>query len=116
MTVNPSATEAPLTFARPPAYQTIDSIPADARLSRKHIAQALTDCGFPTSEKTLATKASRGGGPPYQRYGRIAIYTWSKTIDWILAELGKPARNASEHKSHRAAQGGKASHEEALDR
>jgi hypothetical protein len=113
MTVNPS--EAPLTFAKPPAYLTIDSIPADARLSRKQIAQALTDCGFPTSEKTLATKASRGGGPAYSLWGKVAVYAWGDAIDWVLAELGKSARNASEHKSHRAAQGGKASHEEALD-
>ena len=115
MTVNPSATEAPLTFARPPAYQTVDSIPADARMSRKHIAQALNDCGFPTSEKTLATKACRGGGPPYQLYGKIAIYTWSKTVDWVLTELSKPARNASEHKSHRAALGRSLQHVGARD-
>ena len=48
---------------------TIPSNP-DALLRRKLTADALTEVGYPTSEKTLATKASRGGGPPYHRYGR----------------------------------------------
>ena len=38
-----------------------------ARLRRKATAEALLEKGFPVSEKTLATKAVRGGGPPYQR-------------------------------------------------
>ena len=103
MTIIPCITEAPLTFVRPPAYLTIDSIPADARLSRKQVAQALTDCGFPVSEKTLATKACRGGGPAYSRWGKFTIYTWCDAFNWAVAELDRPARNASEHKSHRTA-------------
>jgi hypothetical protein len=102
-----------LTFAV--TYRTFDSIPAGARLSRKQTAQALTECGIPTSEKTLSTKASRGGGPPYQLYGKVSVYTWSETIDWVLATLSKPARNASEHKSHRAALGRSLQHMGAHD-
>lgn len=36
----------------------------DALLTRAAIAEALTNEGFPTRPATLATKATRGGGPP----------------------------------------------------
>ena len=35
----------------------------DALLTRARTAAALTEVGFPTAPATLATKASRGGGP-----------------------------------------------------
>ena len=42
----------------------------DARLTRNAIAAALTEAGYPIRPATLATKASRGGGPPFRRFGR----------------------------------------------
>jgi hypothetical protein len=36
----------------------------DVLLRRSQTAQALTESGFPVKVATLATKASRGGGPP----------------------------------------------------
>jgi hypothetical protein len=46
----------------------MSTIPDDpnALLSRDQTAKALTDSGFKTEPTTLATKASRGGGPPYR--------------------------------------------------
>ena len=35
-------------------------------LTRDAVATALTDAGFPISGTTLATKATRGGGPPFR--------------------------------------------------
>ena len=32
--------------------------------------------------KTLATKASRGGGPPYRLFGRKPLYRWGDGLDW----------------------------------
>src|SRR5271154_2572912 len=43
----------------------------DTLLTRVGCAAALTAAGFPTSPKTLATKASRGGGPPFRRWGGL---------------------------------------------
>jgi hypothetical protein len=59
-------------------------IPTDpqARLRREHLAEALTEAGFPIKAKTLATKATRGGGPPFQRFGRIPLYPWGAAIAW----------------------------------
>jgi hypothetical protein len=48
----------------------------DALLTRERVADALTEAGFPTSPKTLATKASRGGGPPYRKFGHRPLYRW----------------------------------------
>ena len=35
----------------------------NVRLTRRKTADALTEAGFPVKETTLATKATRGGGP-----------------------------------------------------
>jgi hypothetical protein len=97
MTLNAVSTgAAPETFA--PPTLTLDAIPADTKLARRQAAKALTCCGIPLSEKTLSTKASRGGGPPYQLFGKIALYTWGTLVAWTLDEMGKPARSASEHR------------------
>ena len=98
MTLNALLTStAPGAYTRP--VLTLDSIPADARLPRRQAAKALTDCGIPVSPKTLSTKASRGGGPPYQLFCRTAIYTWGPLVAWALAEMGEPARSAQEHRT-----------------
>ena len=68
----------------------------DARLTRDGLAEALTEAGFPTSAKTLATKASRGGGPPFRKFGPRAIYTWGDALQWAEARLSAPRRSTSE--------------------
>jgi hypothetical protein len=42
-------------------------------LTRDQTAEALTAAGFPVKAKTLATKASRGDGPPFRSFGRIPL-------------------------------------------
>jgi hypothetical protein len=73
-------------------------IPTDPQtlLRRGATADALTEAGFPTSHATLATKATRGGGPPFQLYGRIPLYRWGDSLDWAHARLSKPVRTTSE--------------------
>ena len=68
----------------------------DALLRRRAAAEALTEMGFPTSEKTLATKATRGGGPAYRLFGRIPLYRWGDLLDWAESRLSPPRRSASE--------------------
>ena len=46
----------------------------DALLTRDRTAAALSEGGFPTSPKTLATMATRGGGPRFHRFGRCDRY------------------------------------------
>ena len=42
----------------------------------------LTEAGFPVTEATLATKATRGGGPPFQKFGSRALYRWADALLW----------------------------------
>src|SRR3979490_400563 len=46
----------------------------DTLLTRDQTAEALTQAGYPVKSKTLATKASRGGGPPFAKFGPRALY------------------------------------------
>src|SRR5262245_28299220 len=68
----------------------------DALLRREHTAEALTASGFPTKAKTLATKASRGGGPPYRKYGPWPLYRWGDSLAWAQSRLSEPRCNTSE--------------------
>jgi hypothetical protein len=74
------------------------SIPRDpdALLTREQTAAALTEAGFPVSKATLSTKATRGGGPPYQKFGPRPLYQWRSSLDWAKARLSPPVSSTSE--------------------
>jgi hypothetical protein len=69
----------------------------DALLGRKETAAALTELGFKVSAETLTTKASRGGGPPYQLFGPRALYRWGDALEWASGRLSAPRRSAAGH-------------------
>jgi hypothetical protein len=68
----------------------------DVLLTRDQTATALTEAGFPTKAKTLATKATRGGGPPYRIYGGRVLYRWRDVLEWAESKLSPLVRNTSE--------------------
>ena len=68
----------------------------DQLLTRDGLATKLTEYGYPVKPKTLATKASRGGGPPYRLFGRKPLYRWGDGLDWAAGRLSKPIRSTSE--------------------
>jgi hypothetical protein len=68
----------------------------DALMTRDQIAAELTKAGFPVRAKTLATKATRGGGPMFRRFGSRPLYRWSDALAWAQGRLGPPLRNTSE--------------------
>jgi hypothetical protein len=82
--------------------------PSTGTLLRRHAcAQALTERGFPLSAKTLATMATRGGGPPYQKFGRAVLYRWGDALGWAEGRLTAPRRNTSEGSFRRPNEGGR---------
>jgi hypothetical protein len=67
----------------------------DDLLTRDQTASALTALGFPVAGPTLATKATRGGGPPFRRFGRRPLYRWGDAVDWAKSQLSGPIRSTS---------------------
>jgi hypothetical protein len=63
-----------------------------ALLSRDELAAQLTAHGYRVKEKTLATKASRGGGPPYQIFNGRALYRWGDALDWAKRSVRPPSQ------------------------
>jgi hypothetical protein len=63
---------------------------SDDLLTREQAAAALTAAGYRIREKTLATKASRGGGPAYQLFNRRALYRWGDAIAWAQKNMRSP--------------------------
>lgn len=68
----------------------------DTLLTRDQTAAALTAAGFPIKAKTLATKATRGGGPPYQRFGSRPLYKWADALRWAQSRLSPLIGSTSE--------------------
>ena len=73
-----------------------ETLAGTALLRREDCAKALTRAGFRTSPKTLASKATRGGGPPYHKFGRTVLYRWSEVLAWAEARLSPPMTSSSE--------------------
>jgi hypothetical protein len=68
----------------------------DALLTRDQAAAALTAAGFPVRAKTLATKATRGGGPPFRRFGPRPLYRWADALQWAQSRLSPKICSTSE--------------------
>jgi hypothetical protein len=68
----------------------------NALLRRSAVAAALNAAGYPTTDKTLATKATRGGGPPYRLFGRIPLYRWGDALAWAESRTSLPRQSTSE--------------------
>lgn len=76
---------------------------ADDLLTRTQAAAALTAAGYPTATATLATKASRGGGPLYRTYSGRALYRWADLLAWAESRTSPPRSSTSEADAKQAA-------------
>jgi hypothetical protein len=74
----------------------IDGLTLDTLLRRRQTAEALTAAGYPIRPATLATMASRGGGPPYRLFGRAVLYRWGNALAWAEARTTAPRCSTSE--------------------
>jgi hypothetical protein len=74
------------------------TIPAhpDALLLREQAADALTQRGYKTSKATLATLATRGGGPVFVKYGPRPLYRLADLLAWAESRLTPPRHSTSE--------------------
>jgi len=74
------------------------AIPNDPEilLRRGDAAHALCEAGYPVARATLATLATRGGGPPFRHFGRVPVYRWGDLLHWARSRLSEPMRSTSE--------------------
>jgi hypothetical protein len=68
----------------------------DTLLRREPFATELTQAGYPTAAATLASLATRGGGPPFRKYGKYPLYPWGPGLAWAKSRLGPMVRSTSE--------------------
>jgi hypothetical protein len=73
----------------------METLPPDALLSLKKLAETLAACGYPIAESTLASMASRGNGPPFSKFSRRAVYRWDDALDWARGRLTAPVHLTS---------------------
>ena len=64
-------------------------------LDRRAAADFLAERGFPCTPATLATLASRGGGPPFTKFGPRALYRPRDLIAWAQGKLSSPRLSTS---------------------
>jgi hypothetical protein len=80
----------------------LNTVHPETLLTRDQTAAALTAEGFPVKPKTLATKATRGGGPPYRLFGTRPLYRWGDALAWAQSRLSAPCRNTSQAETRRS--------------
>ena len=66
------------------------------RLDRNQTAAALSARGFKIAHSTLATLASRGGGPPFMKFGPHVTYQWGDALNWAQGRTSAPVILASQ--------------------
>ena len=67
------------------------------RLRRWEASRYLLDrYGIEMAIATLAKLACLGGGPPFQKNGRVPLYPVELLDDWALARLGRVIHSTSE--------------------
>lgn len=62
----------------------------------KAAAEFLDEHGYPISSATLDTMVSRGGGPPYRKWGKYRLYEESDLLEWAEARAGEKISSSSE--------------------
>lgn len=62
-------------------------IDPDTLLTRQQVAVRLNERGFPIKATSLDTMASRGGGPPFRKFGSRPLYRWGDAIEWANGRL-----------------------------
>lgn len=68
----------------------------DTFLGRKELSEALTARGLPVAEATLASMASRGGGPPFSKFSQRVLYRWGDAISWAHSRLSPSVTSTSQ--------------------
>jgi hypothetical protein len=68
----------------------------DSLLSRIELAAEFEKLGIPCAAATLATKAVRGGGPPFMKFGPYVRYRWGTSYAWAMGRLTEPHASTSE--------------------
>jgi hypothetical protein len=86
-------------FGRREMFDPAGALEREAKLDRQQAAAALTARGYKTTASTLATLASRGGGPIFQKFGPRVIYRWADLLAWANDKTSQPVTNTSELKA-----------------
>lgn len=68
----------------------------DPLLDRRAASALLSGFGITCAPATLATLASRGGGPPYRKFGTRVLYRPGDLVAWAESRLTPPRRSTSE--------------------
>jgi hypothetical protein len=72
------------------------AIDPNRRYRRREAATVCREEGIPVTLSSLATKASSGGGPKFQLFGRVPLYLGSDLIAWIEEKLSAKFGSTSE--------------------
>jgi hypothetical protein len=78
------------------------AINEDMLLTRKRAAEFLGEHGFPISVETLASKAVRGGGPVFHKFGRVPLYRAADLLAWAEGRLTGARATTAEHAHDRS--------------
>jgi hypothetical protein len=72
---------------------------ADTMLSDTQASEALAETGLRVAPATLQTKRSRGGGPPFVKFGVHVRYRWGSLLAWAQAQLTPEVDNTAEFRA-----------------
>lgn len=74
------------------------SLPDDHRVRTDGASEILSEAGLGTSKQTLTKWRCVGGGPEFEYYGRIPVYSMKSLRSFAKERLGTPVRNTGQRR------------------
>ena len=63
------------------------------------LSEAAAEMGYKLPVATLATKRSRGGSPPFRKFGpKAVVYRWGDFLDWLGEQVSEPFNSTSQQR------------------
>lgn len=81
-----------------PAQDSADAVVHAGRKihGSKSAARFLTEQGYRTAASHLDTLVSRGGGPPFFKYGKYRMYEEQDLLDWAMSRCSGKRTSSSQ--------------------
>jgi hypothetical protein len=74
----------------------MSNIADDTKLKPEELVAEAKKRGIPLTKSSLATWRSRGGGPPFEKFGPYVIYAWGTSWAWVQSRLSPVVHSTSE--------------------
>jgi hypothetical protein len=73
-----------------------EAVASKIYVNRAALSQALAEMGLIVAVPTLTTWATRGGGPPFRKFGKKIVYDLAAAVAWAESRMTPAVTSSAE--------------------